>query len=107
MKNKDFIQACINHYKFSIKNLDVPGIHLSRTGRLMKNGSNGDRYAIIEKKGLVNGNLDDNYRFCGSEFNALWKVNKSEIKRIFKENNYYFTTAYEMYGDAYYEQFKA
>ena len=107
MKNKEFIQAVINHYKTSIKRLGIPGVYLSKTGRLLKNGTNGDVYSIIKHRGLIDGNNDiKNYVFCGSEFNTLWKVNKAEIKKIFLEKKYYFTNAFAMYGQKYYDQWK-
>lgn len=108
MKNKEFIQSVVNHYKTAIKQLDIPGVYLSKTGRLLCQTTNGDVYAIIKKEGKINGNLDiDNYVFCGSEFMKLWKANKKEIKEIFLKNSYYFTGAFRMYGEAYYEQFQA
>jgi hypothetical protein len=108
MKNKEFIQAVVNHYKTAIKQLDIPGVYLSKTGRLLRQNTNGDAYAIIKKKGLTNGNQDfDNYVYCGDEFMKLWEANKKEIKEIFLKNSYYFTGAYSMYGEAFYKKFQA
>jgi hypothetical protein len=108
MKNKEFIQACVNHYKLCIKQKDVPGIHLTKTGRLSVRPMNIQSYNIIRYKGKVNtisGN-NDNWTNYINEFHTLMRINRKEIKKIFTDNNFFFTTAFNMYGEAFYNKFK-
>jgi hypothetical protein len=98
MSNEQFIKACVNSYKSAKKKGYFPFIHLDCSfgqegKRLACDATKGSFFAIIKKKGLVDGRMleySKSYIPCEEEFKTLWKANKKQIKEIFKKNGYFF-----------------